>query len=713
MPLSAEFAQALGSGDTDRLRALLCHPRRELRQLAARALSSVRHGGDPGQEGICHEAVTLLESATVAERVRGAEWLQGITTPDLVSDRDERRIDFAIPALAAAACDASARVACAALAALRAAMAEDDISDALPTALHLLSGKRPNTVRRQAALLLRDSLVSRGTDLSGAIPELAVLLGDRDAKVKWAAADLLSYHHASRQAWPEVERLLTHPDKDVRQEAAGTLGQLSGAKLLEAVPLLLRRLTDPREHPEVKLVAARTLSQAAGSEADLAPAVPVVAKMMSDRVRANRKHAVATARMMVSRLRELEGSSPFSSKQRPPGDETFARWRVLAPLEGPLRGALKSRASGLRQAAAGCLALLCLRLGRAGELLALLDRPDELVREAIGKSVQDDPWPVPAELRERLEAHEGSRLAEILRQEARKAKKEVSLSGQPLGSRKLVVLPPEIGLLSSAEKLDLSGNRLTSLPAEIGRLHRLRSLVLSNNRLGSLPSEIGQLESLKSLFLYRNRLTRLPDTFGKLRQLSYLQLIENLLTELPGSFCDLEQLEILDAHDNQLRNLPSGFGRLFRLASLNLANNRLTELPDDLDRLAALASLDLSRNRLSVLPGPVFQLPSLSSLSAGFADLERLPPEVGALTRLKTLELRKNALRHLPAELGKLSGLEVLDVSHNRLRSLPEELLGLKRLRWLDVRDNPLPAAATRCWPSRPGEILSALFGKK
>lgn len=64
-----------------------------------------------------------------------------------------------------------------------------------------------------------------------------------------------------------------------------------------------------------------------------------------------------------------------------------------------------------------------------------------------------------------------------------------------LSGKKLSTLPPEIGLLTSLETLDLSDNLFVSLPTEITYLKNLKRIDLSRNRLKTLPDKIGQLTS--------------------------------------------------------------------------------------------------------------------------------------------------------------------------------------------------------------------------
>ncbi|EGF77438.1 hypothetical protein BATDEDRAFT_37430 [Batrachochytrium dendrobatidis JAM81] len=56
-----------------------------------------------------------------------------------------------------------------------------------------------------------------------------------------------------------------------------------------------------------------------------------------------------------------------------------------------------------------------------------------------------------------------------------------------LSARKIVQLPPEIGLLIDLERIGLNNNMLTTLPPEFGRLGALRYLNLRSNLLREFP----------------------------------------------------------------------------------------------------------------------------------------------------------------------------------------------------------------------------------
>ncbi|OVA13176.1 Protein kinase domain [Macleaya cordata] len=99
-------------------------------------------------------------------------------------------------------------------------------------------------------------------------------------------------------------------------------------------------------------------------------------------------------------------------------------------------------------------------------------------------------------------------------------------------------LAPELGLLSSLEKLILHKNNfLGTIPKEIGMLKSLKVLDLGINQLsGPIPPEIGNLSSANKIHLQFNGLTgSVPIELGNLRNLVDLRLDRNKLQgTIPG-----------------------------------------------------------------------------------------------------------------------------------------------------------------------------------
>ncbi len=168
-----------------------------------------------------------------------------------------------------------------------------------------------------------------------------------------------------------------------------------------------------------------------------------------------------------------------------------------------------------------------------------------------------------------------------------------------LSTKKLAVLPPEIGRLKSLKRLYLSGNQLSSVPRELAELSYLEELHLDRNRLISLPSEIGQLGRLKILHLDDNRIELLPPEIGCLTALKFLTLRRNQLLTLPPEIGKLYQLEELDLHSNRLLFLPSQISELRALTGLYLNGNHLVEQDVEISKLSRLLRRDVRQNRLT------------------------------------------------------------------------------------------------------------------
>ena len=116
-------------------------------------------------------------------------------------------------------------------------------------------------------------------------------------------------------------------------------------------------------------------------------------------------------------------------------------------------------------------------------------------------------------------------------------------------------LPPELGLLTALEKLNIEGQGLTGeIPPEIGKLENLRVLRLNGNQInGQIPSELGNLANLKELSLQQNQLSGpVPPELGSLSNLEALYLDSNQLSgELPSQLGNLSGLRYASIWDNK------------------------------------------------------------------------------------------------------------------------------------------------------------------
>lgn len=234
-------------------------------------------------------------------------------------------------------------------------------------------------------------------------------------------------------------------------------------------------------------------------------------------------------------------------------------------------------------------------------------------------------------------------------------------------------------------QLNIRNKSLSVLPPEIGLLTKLQSLEIPESKLSRLPSEIGQLTSLVNLDLRENELTTLPIEIGQLSALDVLQLGRNQLNEIPAEIGQLLNLNQLYLFRNNLRNIPLGVYQLSNLQVLNLFGNNLSEVPGEIRQLQSLISLDLGGNALTVLS-----------------------PEIRLLGQLQTLYLDGNALTTLPSELGQLSSLVLLKLSNNELAGLgtnhipmvnsdPFSISCESNLQTLDLVGNKVPMVLDDC----------------
>ena len=151
-------------------------------------------------------------------------------------------------------------------------------------------------------------------------------------------------------------------------------------------------------------------------------------------------------------------------------------------------------------------------------------------------------------------------------------------------------IPPELGILTSLELIDITGNLLTgSIPSEIGFLTSLTKLdfngraedplggvAVNGNRglrslqgrspnafSGSIPSEIGLLTNMRELRLEGNALEdNIPSEIGMLQELQYLSLANNNLSDaIPLQIGFLRNLRYLslDRNPNLSGFVPNAF----------------------------------------------------------------------------------------------------------------------------------------------------------
>ena len=231
-------------------------------------------------------------------------------------------------------------------------------------------------------------------------------------------------------------------------------------------------------------------------------------------------------------------------------------------------------------------------------------------------------------------------------------------------------IPPELGNLARLETLSIGGNDFTgSIPPELGNLANLEQLFITDNAVaGSIPPELGNLASLKRLAIRGTRVTGpIPPELGNLASLEYMWLNGNELTgSIPPQLNALDNLGHMYLGYNHLTGpIPPQLGALANLEDLYLGNNNLSgPIPPELGNLSSLTDLELAGNDLSgPLPGMLGNLSTLEQLIlANNALTGPVPPEFGAMSSVKQLVFTNNPGMEgaLPLRLTELKRLEGL-----------------------------------------------------
>ncbi len=201
--------------------------------------------------------------------------------------------------------------------------------------------------------------------------------------------------------------------------------------------------------------------------------------------------------------------------------------------------------------------------------------------------------------------------------------------------------------IGNITSLGLSGLGLTgTISPDLGKLTSLERLQLNNNQLtGPIPQEIGNLVNLKALRLHKNQLTGpIPEALGNLVNLEHLELQKNQLSgAIPPELGNLIKLELLRVEENQLSGvIPPELGSLAAVAEIGLQDNLLTgPIPLELGNLPNVFSIYLGDNQLT----------------------DPLPAELANAPTLQRLFIQGNNFTCVPAEyerIGNTTGLEGL-----------------------------------------------------
>ncbi|XP_003424382.1 chaoptin isoform X2 [Nasonia vitripennis] len=241
--------------------------------------------------------------------------------------------------------------------------------------------------------------------------------------------------------------------------------------------------------------------------------------------------------------------------------------------------------------------------------------------------------------------------------------------------------PDFMGLESSLELLDLSGNNLTSLPNHVFQEYDfLRTLIFRENRISTFnpilnfsAAEVfnGFQYSLYTLDLSgkQNGMISLQD----LRQMRNLRFLA--ISRMPGSTLSPEDFLEFGMDIKELRIVKS---------NLQTIKNHAFR------HVRGIKYLDFSENAISSIEDDAFS-------------------EVGnSLISLKIAHGLSSSVSELPNKPFKsLTNLQLMDFSNNRIRSMPETSFHfLKRIRRIELQDNEIDSIKKGTFQ---GDIHSAL----
>ncbi|MHA1680131.1 MAG: leucine-rich repeat domain-containing protein [Promethearchaeota archaeon] len=696
------------------LRRLLCHEDTRVRWAAADALTPHNIRKNPYQYKMYSGAITDLKSNNIKKKGDALDWLIRIQTPDMVSDRDEREIFFAIPAIAVCLLDENDGVMGRAFSAIRGAIAGDqDASDAIPVIIHVLIHGRL-AAQKKASFAIQ--AFGKGKyDLSEFLDELKVLLSSPVDEVKFGVADAMSLYFIYHKKWKGLRQLLANPDKDVRQEAVGTLGQ-TYENISPVLPAVLKTLED--EHEDVRLVAAKTVVKKARKNKDIAATIPIITAMLVHEKKEHRMYAANTFQTMVESF-----SREYNKTEDVPEDLWDELLDLVALIEEKVKEKDKEKDkendpekekgnTKFNSLLTCALVKYYIRRDYVDKIKDLYKTSSSKIKKDILWTVHYTSWKKSAAFIRFLESVDNERLAKKLKGLARKKVKKLNLSGQSLDSLQLYAIPPEVGLVTSAEALDINHNHLKIFPREIGNLVNLTEINAVTNEFKELPPEIGNLINLETLYLRGNKLVGIPPEIGKLKKLRYIQLSDNKLSFLPPEIGELVSLQSLELGGNALTILPREICALKSLVTITLSNNDLKALPDCLENFENITQLSLTDNRrITEIPRCVFGMKNLQFLYISGCKITSIPPEIGNLTRLTILDANSNQIDSIPDEIGTLTKLTHISLNGNKIANLPATMEKMDGLKWLDLRENPFKFKGGKSiYPTKAQNILKEYF---
>ena len=302
---------------------------------------------------------------------------------------------------------------------------------------------------------------------------------------------------------------------------------------------------------------------------------------------------------------------------------------------------------------------------------------------------------------------------------------------------RFTVIPPQFGLLTSLEELELEIPAIKVPPKEIARngqdaivsyckiVHdsvESHVLNLQDFAFDELPVDVCTVPGLTELYVDRNQISLIPPhpfrtgtgQDAKEEPTDIFDVTSGVVFKGIPDLFDITSLTKISATRNNLVTLPETVSKLTNLLELHLNDNQLTSLPEELGDVQTLTLLTILNNELTVLPVTIGNLSELEVFEADFESKVIAPPhEVTRLRAAKGLsyvleymlafcdarreheiELIELELVSMPTELldddvgAVTSTIKSISLASNKLSKLPTDMYSLAVLSALDLSEN-------------------------
>jgi Leucine-rich repeat (LRR) protein len=255
-------------------------------------------------------------------------------------------------------------------------------------------------------------------------------------------------------------------------------------------------------------------------------------------------------------------------------------------------------------------------------------------------------------------------------------------------------IPPEIGQITSLEKIFLNLLELKSIPREMGNLVNLKDLhlfILQN--IPDIPESLGNLVNLESLRLEDcSKMATLPEALGNLVNLRVLMIAgcSNII-RLPISFRNLQDLVTLKLLGLPLVESLDWMENLVNLEDLDIRGlSSVHTLPDQIGQCKKLKKVDLHAMPLRTIPASLGNCPLIERLVITKTDIQEIPATFENLHNLRTWIIDNNCLESIKGNYEHLQVLGDLIISNNKLRSFPNVIENCRNIKDLYADNNEI-----------------------